>query len=104
MNRNGVYYKIIFTGILITLIFIAIKIGNQNENLPQNSHNVYVDSTDKFVEIAPNIIGVLDEGVNSGKERLIIFRYDPTSKEFEIETILDYVDVLAHPDKYGLTK
>lgn len=102
MSLNGVYFKVIFAGIFITLVIIAIKIGNQDDNLPPPTHNVYVDSKEKFVEIAPNVIGVLDEGVNSGKERLIIFRYDPITQEFEVEGTLDYADVLTHPAQYGL--
>lgn len=49
-----------------------------------------MNQSDRFVSIAPHVIGVVDKGTNSGNEQLVVFGYDREAKTFHVEGKLDY--------------
>lgn len=98
MNDN--FLKVVLTGILICLAVIAFKPTEKYVQTP--TPNVSVDSKSRFVQIAPNTIGVMDTGHNTGKEQLVIFEYDATNKSFKVVSTLEYEDIFTHPEKYGI--
>jgi|CeladaMinimDraft_18_1061708.scaffolds.fasta_scaffold00093_10 hypothetical protein len=94
------FTKVVLSGILVCLILIAVKSNDSHISVPVPM--VSVESNDRFVQLAPNIIGIMDKGTNSGKEQLVIFKYDEEANSFEWLTTLDYSRIFAHPDEYGL--
>jgi hypothetical protein len=94
------FVKVILTGILICLGVIAFK---PTENYIQSpAPNVSADSKNRFIQIAPNTIGVVDTGHNTGKEQLVVFEYDTIKKSFKVVSTLEYRDILTHPEDYGI--
>lgn len=100
--KNDVFRKVILSGILICLIVIAFKL-NTNENVQQPTPNVEVNNQGgRVVQIAPNRVGVIDTGHGSGWEQLVVFEYNPETKDFEIVSSLTYEDYFNHPEDYGI--
>lgn len=64
--------------------------------------NVNVDSKNRLIQIAPNTIGVVDTGHNSGKEQLIVFEYDSVNQSFKVVSSLEYQDIFTHPQEHGI--
>lgn len=99
-GMKDLFTKVILTGILICLIVIATKSQEYQFNSP--APEVWVENSNRFVQIAPNIIGIVDTGHNSGKEHLVIFEYDEDANTFNILTALDYNKIFTHPEVHGL--
>lgn len=97
---NDKFTKVILTGILICLVFIALKPEEHHISTPDPV--VQMGNNNRFIQIAPNIIGVVDTGSNTGKEQLVVFQFDNDSKTFNVLSTLDYVDVFTHPEQYGI--
>lgn len=64
------FSKVILTGILFCLIIIAFK-PTKNNNITTPAPNVNIDNMQRFVQIAPNRIGIVDTGTNTGLQRSI---------------------------------
>ena len=102
--KNDVFMKVILSGILLCLIIIAFSI-NADESVPQPTPNVEVinqGQDGRVVQIAPNRVGVIDKGNRSGWEQLVVFEYNPETKEFEVVSSLTYEDYFNHPERYGI--
>ncbi|RDU38090.1 hypothetical protein DRW41_00500 [Neobacillus piezotolerans] len=100
--KNDIFIKVILTGILVCLIVIALRI-NTNEYIQTSPPNVDVNNQGgRVVQIAPNIVGVVDTGSGSGWEQLVIFEYDPNTKKFEVVSSLTYEDIFNHPKENGI--
>lgn len=97
------FTKIILFGILICLAIISFKTGHQKiETLP--SPNVTINN-DNIVQIAPNIIGVRDNGSHTGfNNQLLIFEYDTTAKSFKYTGAFNYGYYLDHPEEFEIPK
>ncbi|NGM82159.1 hypothetical protein G5B47_07010 [Paenibacillus sp. 7124] len=101
--QNNLFTKFCLLGILICLVVIAFK-----------PHQIIIPSTttnpsstiirNDFIQIAPNIIGVRDDGSGTGiADQLLVFEFDSVSKTFKYSgTALDVQDYLTHPEKYGV--
>jgi hypothetical protein len=56
-----------------------------NENIQPPKPNVEVNNQGgRVVQIAPNRVGVVDTGHGSGREQLVVFEYNPETKDFEV--------------------
>jgi hypothetical protein len=98
---NDRYTKVILTGILICLIVIAFKPNKENATVP--TPNVNIDNMQQFVQIAPNRIGIVDNGTHTGyRGQLIIFDFDPDSKTFKYVETLKASYILDHPEEFGI--
>lgn len=90
------FTKVILAGILICLIIIAFKPNKENVTIP--TPNVNIDNMQKFVQIAPNRIGIVDSGVHTGNRgQLIIFDFDEDTKSFKYIETLRASYILNHP-------
>lgn len=95
------YSKFILTCILICLVFITFNLYNKPVSV--SSPNVNIESNQDFVNVAPNRIGVIDNGSKSGlKGRLLIFDYDSISNSLKYVTSLNVPYVLDHPEEFGI--
>ncbi|WP_436374747.1 hypothetical protein [Cytobacillus sp. BC1816] len=100
--KNDTFIKVILSGILVCLIVIAFKM-NTDEYIQVQTPNVDVNNQGgKVVQIAPNRVGVVDTGFNSGWEQLVVFEYNPNTKAFEVVSSLTYEDYFNHPEEYGI--
>ncbi|MFE4524915.1 hypothetical protein ACFRCQ_22885 [Cytobacillus firmus] len=100
--KNDTYIKVILSGILVCLIVIAFKM-NTHEYIQLQTPNVDVNNQGgKVVQIAPNRVGVVDTGFNSGWEQLVVFEYNSNTKKFEVVSSLTYEDYFNHPEEYGI--
>lgn len=98
---NDRYIKVILTSILICLIVISFKPNKENAKVP--TPNVNIDNMQQFVQIAPNRIGIVDTGVQTGyRGQLIIFDFDPDSKTFKYVETLKASYILDHPEEFGI--
>ena len=96
------FSKVILSGILVCLIIIAFKL-NDKEYIQPSSPNVDVHNQGgRVVQIAPNRVGVVDTGHNSGWEQLVIFEYNPDTKTFEVISSLTYEDYFNNPKESGI--
>jgi len=98
---NDKFIKVILSGILLCLLVITFKINNKNE-VPYQTPNVDIDNRGRVVQIAPNRIGVIDTGNESGWEQLVIFEYNPDTKSFNVVSSLPYEDIFNHPKEHGI--
>lgn len=98
MNDN--FVKVVLTGILICLAVIAFKPTEKYIQSP--TPNVSVDSKNRFIQIAPNTIGVVDTGHNTGKEQLVVFEYDSEDQAFKVVSSLEYQEIFTHPEEHGI--
>ncbi|RCW38846.1 hypothetical protein [Paenibacillus prosopidis] len=98
MNDN--FVKVVLMGILICLAVIAFKPTEKYIQSP--TPNVSVDSKNRFIQIAPNTIGVVDTGHNTGKEQLVVFEYDSENQAFKVVSSLDYQEIFTHPEEHGI--
>lgn len=95
------FTKVILTGILICLIIIAVKPNRETISVP--TPNVNIDNMQQFVQVAPNRIGIVDSGIQTGYSgQLIIFDFDPESKNFKYIETLNASYILDHPEEYGI--
>jgi hypothetical protein len=100
--KNDAFTKVILSGILLCLIVIAFKL-NTNKNVQQPKPNVEVNNQGgQAVQLAPNRVGVIDTGHGSGWEQLVVFEYNPETKDFEVVSSLPYEDYFNHPEEYGI--
>ncbi|MCT2347200.1 hypothetical protein AB9M62_14595 [Bacillales bacterium AN1005] len=100
--QNGIFLKVILSGILVCLIVIAFKLNN-NEQIQIPPSNVDIDNQGgRVVQIAPNRIGVIDTGNGSGWEQLVIFDYNQDNEKFEVVGSLTYEDIFNHPEDYDI--
>lgn len=100
--KNDLFTKVILAGILVCLILIAFNLNNDDNN-PLPTPNVEVNNQGgRVVQIAPNLIGIVDTGSSSGWEQLVVFEYNPETKEFEAVSSLTYEDYFNHPKEYGI--
>lgn len=98
---NDKFTRFILLGILICLIAIAFKPNKENPVIP--SPNVSIDNTQQFIQIAPNRIGIIDNGIHSGiRGQLIIFDFDPDTKTFKYVETLKTSYILSHPEEFGI--
>jgi hypothetical protein len=102
--KNDTFIKVILSGILVCLIVIAFKMKmNTTEYIQSSSPDVSVNNQGgKVVQIAPNRVGVVDTGFNSGWEQLVVFEYNPNTKKFELVSSLPYEDIFSHPKENGI--
>lgn len=99
------FEKVIFVGILICLIVIAVKPEMSKEtNAPQIIGTTSVADNQLAISLGDNRIGIIDSwGIKTGKpNRILVFRYDQNQKEFIYESVLDTEYVFDHPDEYGI--
>jgi hypothetical protein len=100
--KNDTFLKVILSGILVCLIIIAFK-NNANEYIQTPAPNVDVNNQGgRVVQIAPNRVGVIDNGNGSGWEQLVVFEYNPNTKKFEVVSSLPYEDIFNHPKENGI--
>jgi hypothetical protein len=100
--KNDISTKVILSGILLCLIVIAFKLNN-NEFIQLPAPNVEVNNQGaRVVQIAPNRVGVVDTGYGSGWEQLVVFEYNPETKDFEVVSSLTYEEYFNHPEKYDI--
>lgn len=96
------FSKVILTGILFCLIIIAFKTTKDN-NITTPTPNVNIDNVQRFVQIAPNRIGIVDTGTNTGyRGQLVIFDFDEGSKTFKYVETLKASYILDHPEEFGI--
>ena len=100
------FIKVVLVGILICLIIIAVNSKNETYISPAENYNqVTVDNVQQFIQIAPNRIGIVDTGIQTGyKGQLIIFDFDPTTKTFSYVETLKASYILDHPEEYGIPR
>jgi len=98
------FIKVVLTGILICLIIIAVNSKREIYVSPANNYNdITIDNAQQFIQIAPNRIGIIDNGMYTGyKGQLIIFNFDPTTKTFSYVETLKASYILEHPEEYGI--
>ena len=102
MSNN--FMKIILSGILICLVIISLKMENL-KNDPINIPESIVTVNNDIIQIAPNIIGVKDNGSHTGfNGQLLIFEYDATAKSFKYTSALNYGYYMDHPEEFGIPK
>lgn len=95
------FTKVILAGILICLIVIALKLNKENVTVP--TPNVNIDNMQRFVQIAPNRIGLVDSGVHTGNRgQLIIFDFDADKKTFRYIETFNASYILDHPEEFGI--
>jgi hypothetical protein len=100
--KNDLFIRVIVSGIFLCLIVIAFKL-NTTEIIPASVPNVEVsDHGGRVVQIAPNRVGVVDVGIGSGWEQLVVFEYNPETKKFEVVSTLPYEDIFNHPEENGI--
>jgi hypothetical protein len=102
--KNDNFNRVVLCGILLCLTIIAYKISfNQKENIQMLTPNVSVSSqNENIVQIAPNRIGVVDTGSNSGWHQLVVFEYHSDTKKFVEVSSLPYEDIFNNPNQYGI--
>lgn len=99
---NDNFTKAILLGILACLIVIAFKI-NPEENIQTPAPNVDVHNQGgRVVQIASNRVGVVDTGIHSGWEQLVVFEYNPDAKTFDVVSSLTYEDIFNHPERHDI--
>ncbi|WP_261134815.1 hypothetical protein [Bacillus sp. Marseille-Q3570] len=77
---NDNFTKVLLIGILVCMIVIAFKISTK-EYIQSPTPNVDVNNQGgRVVQIAPNRVGVIDTGHGSGWEQLVVFEYNPDTK------------------------
>ncbi|MFC5704486.1 hypothetical protein ACFPVX_24670 [Cohnella faecalis] len=100
---KNIYTNIILTAMLLCLIIIAIKDKNNITLEPNPVPEVVVNSSSEFVQIAPTVIGIKDNGTHTGIQgQLLIFELKGDSKTFTFRGTLNYEDYMNHPEKYGI--
>lgn len=112
--KQDIFNKVILSCILIALIAIAYNIAEKETmQMQPTNYQPVVDVSNtgnNIVQISPNVIGIIDKGYKSGWEQLVIFEYNPETKEFDIVSSLPYEDYFNHPlahriptrsEKYG---
>ena len=100
--KNNFFLKFILLGILTTLIIIAIK-PNQKITL-QSSNPISSTINNDIIPVAPNVIGVRDDGSGTGiPNQLLLFEFDKKENAFRyIGVSLNVQEYLHHPEKYGI--
>ncbi|OXS57139.1 hypothetical protein B0G93_11812 [Bacillus sp. V-88] len=99
---NDKFTKALLIGILACLIVIAFKM-NSSGYIQSPTPNVDVNNQGgRVVQIAPNRVGVIDTGIRSGWEQLVVFEYNPDTKTFEVVSSLAYEDIFNHPKEHGI--
>lgn len=96
--KNDIFYKVILSGILICLIIIAFKLSNTEATTGSEPYVNVESARDKVVHVAPNKIGIVDEGASSGWKQLVIFEFNEDTEEFEVATTIPYEDMFTHPE------
>lgn len=101
--KNDVVTKVILSGILISLIVISINL----DSIDVSQEAPYVEvqhenSGEEIVQISPNVIGIIDNGFRTGWKQLIVFEYNPETKDFEKVSTLPYEDILNHPELHNI--
>ncbi|WP_145325348.1 hypothetical protein [Paenibacillus xylanexedens] len=100
--KKDIFSKAILIGILGCLIVIAFKLNNKEYIQLATPNLDVINQGGRVVQIAPNRIGVIDTGHGSGWEQLVVFEYNPETREFEVVSSLTYEDYFNHPKKYGI--
>lgn len=102
-NSNDKFNKFILAGILICLFFITLNSGQQVVTTSPPQVSVDANDGQRFIQLAPNIIGIIDTGQHTGiKEQLIVFEFDTETKEFQYINTFNTEHVLDHPEEYGI--
>ncbi|ARU62991.1 hypothetical protein CBW65_19895 [Tumebacillus avium] len=100
---NSLYSKILLTGIFIALVLIAFKPSANFVSSPVVSPASVTVTGGDIVQVAPNVIGVKDNGSHTGLPgQLLIFEYDEQKKSFTYTGNLDTEEYLTHPEMYGI--
>lgn len=96
--KNDTFIKVILSGILICLIVIAVKLPNTEVTAGSEPYVSVENPGDRLVHVAPNKIGIVDEGASSGWEQLVIFEFNEETGEYEVDTTIPYEDIFIHPE------
>lgn len=96
--NNDTFTKVILSGILICMIIIAFELSDSKATAEPVSHIAVESPGDRLLHIAPNKIGIVDEGANSGWEQLVIFELNEETGEFEVDTTIPYEDIFIYPE------
>lgn len=97
--KNDLFFKVVLSGILICLIVIVDNMTTEAEELSHPEVPVSVESPEnRIIQIAPNKIGIVDEGTVSGWKQLVIFEYKEQSGEYEVSSTIPYEEMFTHPE------
>ncbi|QDY46553.1 hypothetical protein HF394_17315 [Planococcus glaciei] len=97
--KNDLFFKVVLSRTLICLIVIVDKMTTEAEELNHPEVPVSVESPeDRIIQIAPNKIGIVDEGTVSGWKQLVIFEYKEQSGEYEVSSTIPYEEMFTHPE------
>lgn len=97
--KNDMFFKVLLSGILICLIVIVAQMTTEAEGLYHPEVPVSIQHPeDRIIQIAPNKIGIVDEGTTSGWKQLVIFEYKEQSGEYEVSSTIPYEEMFTHPD------
>lgn len=95
---------ILLVVILIVTLFLTLRGNEHDVNIPPQNINIS-SSVNQIVQIAPNVIGIVDSGIRTGKKgQLIVLEYNHELKSFEIVTTLDVDYILNHPNEFGISQ
>ncbi|ETP69852.1 hypothetical protein G159_04835 [Planococcus glaciei CHR43] len=96
--KNDLFIKVLLSGILLCLIILVSNMATQAE-APHPEVPVSVESPEnRIIQIAPNKIGIVDEGTVSGWKQLVIFEYKEQSGEYEVSSTIPYEEMFTHPE------
>ncbi|MBX0314132.1 hypothetical protein [Planococcus glaciei] len=97
--KKDLFFKVVLSGILICLIVIIDNMTTEAEELNHQEVPVSVESPEnRIIQIAPNKIGIVDEGTVSGWKQLVIFEYKEQSGEYEVSSTIPYEEMFTHPE------
>ncbi|MFS0823244.1 hypothetical protein [Bacillus sp. 1P02SD] len=101
--KTDIFIKFLLSGILVSLIVIAFN-TDIDDNVQTSIPNVDVENQGgRVVQIAPNRIGIVDTGNRSGWEQLVVFDYNPETKQFEVVGSIPYEDIFNHPEEFEIS-
>jgi hypothetical protein len=87
---------------LVCFIIITFK-NNADEYIQTPTPNVDVNNQGgRVVQIAPNRVGVIDNGNGSGWERHVDFEFNPNTEKFIVISSLPYEDIFNHQKDNGI--
>ena len=92
------FKTILYLGILICLIIIALKpVPQFSFNAPQTQSS----SGESVVQLSENRIAIVDTNINSGmRGEVFVLEYDESKKTFNLIGRYNYVDFFRNPGKY----
>ncbi|MBZ5203080.1 hypothetical protein HU147_17905 [Planomicrobium chinense] len=96
--KDGLYLKVVLSGILICLIIIVSNVVTEAEETYTEVPVSMENPEDRIIQLAPNKIGIVDEGTMSGWKQLVIFEYNEESGEYDVNSAIPYEEMFTHPE------